>query len=107
MISSQEKEVFWVLDLVREQEADRLEALLAAVDVVAQKKVVGLGRKSSIFEQPQEIGVLTMNVSANLQRSLQLEQDRLLQENLSRLKAQASDLVFRHLDSFAWSAPPH
>ena len=37
MISSQEEKVFRVFDLVCEQEADGLQRLFAAIDVVAQK----------------------------------------------------------------------
>lgn len=40
VISSQDEEVLGVLDLVSKQEADRLERLLAAVDVVAEEEVV-------------------------------------------------------------------
>ena len=40
MITSEQEEVLGVLDLVREQQADGLERLLAAVDVVAEEAVV-------------------------------------------------------------------
>ena len=53
MVASQDEEVLGVLDLVREQEADGLERLLAAVDVVAKEEIVRLGREAAIFEQPQ------------------------------------------------------
>ena len=44
VVAAEDKEVFRVLDLVREQEADRLERLLAPVDIIAEEEVVGLGR---------------------------------------------------------------
>jgi len=63
--------------LVRQQQADHLQALLAAVHVVAQEQVVGLGREPAVLEQPQQVAVLPVHVAANLQRRLQLQQARL------------------------------
>ena len=48
---------------VCQQEADGLQALLAPVNVVPQKKIVGLRREASIFEQPQQVRVLPMDVA--------------------------------------------
>lgn len=93
VVPTQQKEVFWVLDLHRQrhevgklmqvlnavmsdlqhnascthlvgkQQADGLQALLPAVDIVAQEQVVGLWRKATILKQPQQIRVLPMNVA--------------------------------------------
>jgi len=49
--------------LEREQEADRLERLLPAVDVVPQEEVVGLGREAAVLEQAQEVRVLAVDVA--------------------------------------------
>ena len=38
VVSSEEEEVFWVLDFVREEEADGLQTLLPAVHVVAEEE---------------------------------------------------------------------
>lgn len=40
MISAEQEEVFWVLYLVRQEQADGLERLLAAIHVVAEKQVI-------------------------------------------------------------------
>jgi hypothetical protein len=37
VVPAQEEEVFWVLDLVGEEETDGLQRLLASIDVVALK----------------------------------------------------------------------
>jgi hypothetical protein len=68
VVATQNEEVFGILDLVSEQKADSLERLLATVDVVTQEEVVGLGRETAIFEETQEIVVLTVDVTANLGR---------------------------------------
>ena len=63
MVSPEEEEVLWVLDLVCEEQADGLQQLLAPVDVVAQEQVVGLGREPSVLEQPQEVRVLAVDIA--------------------------------------------
>lgn len=50
MVSTQQEEVLWIFDFVREQEADGLEWLLATIDIVAQEQVVRLGRKATVLE---------------------------------------------------------
>lgn len=67
MVAAQDEEVLGVLDLVCEQQADGLKGLLATVYVVAKEEIVGLRRKTTILEEPQEIVVLAMDIAANLQ----------------------------------------
>jgi hypothetical protein len=66
VVASQNEEVFRVLDLVREKEADGLERLLATIDVVSKEQVVRLGREATILKEPEEIVVLPVDVAANL-----------------------------------------
>ena len=63
MISSQQEKIFWVFDLVRQQQADGLQGLLASVYIVAQEQVVALWWKAPVFEQPQKIIVLPVNIT--------------------------------------------
>ena len=63
MVAAEQEEVLGVLDLVGEQQADRLERLLAAVHVVAEEQVVGLWREAAVLEEPQQICVLAVDVS--------------------------------------------
>ena len=63
MVAAQHEEVFWVFDLVGEHEADGFDGLFAAVDIVTQEEIVGLAGKSCVFEEFDEIGVLTMDVA--------------------------------------------
>jgi hypothetical protein len=58
VIASQQEEVFGKLDLVAEQEQNRLERLFASVDVIAQKQVIRLGRESAHLEQSNQVGIL-------------------------------------------------
>lgn len=66
VIASQDEKVFWVLDLVCEQETDHLKRLLAPVNIITEEKVVGLRWKSAILEQPQKIRVLPVNITTYL-----------------------------------------
>lgn len=66
VVAAKNEEVFGVLDLVCEEQADGLEGLLAAVDIVTEEKVVCFGREATVLEQAQEIVVLSMYITANL-----------------------------------------
>lgn len=67
VVTTQDEEVLGVLDLVGEKQTDGLERLLATVDVVTEEKVVGLRGESAVFEKAQEIVVLTVDITADLQ----------------------------------------
>lgn len=66
MVATQNEEVLWILDLVGQEKADGLERLLATVDVVTEKQVVRLWGETTIFEQAEEVIVLTVDVAADL-----------------------------------------
>lgn len=64
MVASEQEEVLGILDLVSEQEANRFQRVLSSVYVISQKQIVGFGRIASVLEQPQQVIVLTMDVSS-------------------------------------------
>lgn len=61
-----------LLELVAEQQHDRLDALLGAVHVVAEEDVVGAGREAAHLEEPQQVVVLPVHVSADVDRTSHL-----------------------------------
>ena len=65
MVSPQQKEVLRVFDLVCQEQADGLQRLLPSVHVVSQEQVVGLWRKTTILKEPQEVCVLSMNITCD------------------------------------------
>jgi hypothetical protein len=73
VVAAQDEEVLGVLDLVSKQEADHLERLFASVNVVTQEQVVGLGREPTVLEQTQQIVVLSVDVSTDLDGGLEFE----------------------------------
>ena len=52
VVSSQNKEVLRVLDLVCKEQADGLERLLATVDIVTEEEVIRLWRETAVLEEP-------------------------------------------------------
>lgn len=63
MIAAQQEEVFGVFDLVGQKQTDGLQRLLPSVHVVSQEQVVAFRGEASVFEESQEIIVLTVDVA--------------------------------------------
>lgn len=66
VVTSEDEEVFGVLDLVGKEQANSLKRLLTSVDVVTEEEVVGLGREATILEESEEIVVLSVDITADL-----------------------------------------
>ena len=67
VVAAQDEEVLGVLDLVCEEQADSLQRLLATIDVVTEEEVVGLRWEATVLEETEEVVVLAMNVTADLE----------------------------------------
>lgn len=63
MISSEQEEVLRVFNFIGEKQAHSLETLLATINVISEEKVVGIRGEATIFEQSQQIIVLTMDIT--------------------------------------------
>jgi hypothetical protein len=107
VVTSEDEEVFGVLDLVGEEQADGLKRLLTSVDVITEEEVIGLRREATILEESEKIVVLSVNITTDLDRSLKLEEDRLRDEDLTGLGAKVADLGFKELNLLARSAASH
>jgi hypothetical protein len=107
VVTSEDEEVFGVLDLVGEEQADGLEGLLTSVDIVTEEEVVGLGGEATVLEESEEIVVLSVDITADLDRGLELEEDGLGDEDLAGLGAEITDLGLEELDLLAWAAASH
>lgn len=125
VVTAQDEEVFGVLDLVGKEKANRLERLLATVDVITEEEVVGFWGKTTVFEEAQEIVVLAVDVATDLLRvshdtstarldcdryldgRFQLQEDGLRNEDLPSLGAQITNLRLQKLDLLSRPAAPH
>jgi len=119
VVTTEDEEVFGVLDLVRKQKTNGLERLFSSVDIVTQEEVVCFWGETAILEQPQEIVVLSVNVTydvsllqrmnvgltANFDRRLEFEEDRLADEDFTSAGTEVLDLVFLQSYRFARSVP--
>jgi len=103
MVSAQDEKVLGVLDLVGEQQADRLQRLLSSIDIVSQKQIIGLGWETTVLEEAEQVVVLSMDITADFDRCLQLQEDRLVDEDLTRSCAQKLDLIFCELNLLSWT----
>lgn len=63
MVAPEQEEVLGVFDLVRQQQADGLQRLLPSVHIVAQEQVVGLWGEAAILKEPQQVCVLSVDVT--------------------------------------------
>lgn len=66
VVATEDEEVFGILDLICEEQADGLERLLATIDVVAEEEVVSFRGETTVFEETEEIVILAVNVTADL-----------------------------------------
>lgn len=66
VVSSEDEEVLWVFDLVCQQKTDGFERLFASIYVVAEKKVVCFRGEAAVLKEPEEIIVLSMNITTDL-----------------------------------------
>lgn len=81
VVATQEKNVFRVADFKAEQEQKGLDRLLASVDVVTQEKVVCCGWHATQLKDSHEVAKLAVNIADDLDRSTELQQGRLRQED--------------------------
>lgn len=107
VVTAEDEEVLWVLDLVGEEKADGLKRLLSSVDVVTEEEVVGFRWESSVLKESKEIVVLSVDITANLNWCLELKEDWLGDEDLARLGAKVTDLSLQQLDLLSWSRASH
>jgi hypothetical protein len=79
--------------LVRQQQTDSLQTLLSSINVITQEEIVCLGRESTVFKQSQQVVVLSVNISADLDGSFQFQQDWLCDEDFPCFRAEELDFV--------------
>ena len=79
MVPSQEEKIFGVLHLIAKHEANCLDALVRAVNIIPEKQVVRLRWETAHLEQPEEVIILPMRVATNVYGSCHFQEHRLRQ----------------------------
>ena len=83
MVSSQDGDAVPVPNFECDEQRNRLDAVVAAVHVVAHEQVVGFRRRAADFEEFDEIVELSVNVSADRDGTLDSRDILLLGQNFS------------------------
>ena len=66
MVASDECDALWVSHLESEEQEECLNGVVAAINKVAHKEVIGVGALPSHLEQLHQVVKLTVDVTANL-----------------------------------------
>lgn len=91
MVTSEQEEVFRVLDLEGEEQTESLDGVLSAVNIVSQEEIVSFRRHATKFKQFQKVMELSVQVTTNLDRSFQFKEHGLVHENFSSLSQETDD----------------
>ena len=98
MVAAQEEDVVWVLDLQRKEQADRLDALAPAVDVVSQEEIGGLRGEPTVLEEAQHIVVLAVDVPADFDWGVDFYEHGLREEDSLDTFDESENIRFSELD---------
>ncbi len=71
MVPTQDEEILWILDLVREKQANGLKRLFTSIDVVPKEEIICFGWESSVFKEAEKVVILAMDITADLQEAKQ------------------------------------
>lgn len=72
MVTPEQEEVLWVFNFVGQQKADGLKWLFSPIHIVSKEQVVTFRRIAAIFEEPEKIVVLSMDVACKEKSRLTL-----------------------------------
>ena len=106
VITSQHKYLLWVLQLERQQQAQHFKTLSAAINIIAQEKVIiasDISRLTWRFpnvEEAHQVMIVTVNVAEDLNRRLEvvLDQNGLRCKHLLALGNKVQDLLLFNVE---------
>ena len=100
VIPSKKEEVFGVFDLVAQEEENRLETLFPAIDVITQEEIIRRRGEATHLEETNEIAVLSVDVSYDLDGRGEFDEGRLGKEDFSRGLTDGGDFDVLEADGF-------
>jgi len=98
MISTEHEEVLGVLDLVAEEQADGFNVLASTIHIVSKEDVVRISGETSLAEDSEQIGILTMDVAADDHRSFDFDESRLAHEHFLDHLAELREFILADVD---------
>lgn len=63
MVASEHEEIFRVFDFVCQHQTYGLDRLFSPIDVISQKQIVSVSGKTCVFEQFNQVGILSVDVA--------------------------------------------
>ncbi|EPY36715.1 protein phosphatase [Strigomonas culicis] len=93
VVAAEQEEVLRVDNLVTVLQNDGLDAVLAAVHVVSEEEIVRVGGEPALLVDAQQVVVLPMGVATDAHRRLDLQQHRLLHEDLAHRVQHGTHIV--------------
>jgi len=63
VVTAKQKEVFFILELIGQQQNNCLKTLLTAVNVVTKEEIVGIRRESTVFKKPKKVHELSVYIT--------------------------------------------
>lgn len=94
VVASKQGDVGWILQLEAQQELECLNGVEPSVDEISHEDVSGVGDLTALIEKFQKIVELTMDISADSDRSLDWLHIALFDQDLFDLLAKDSQLSF-------------
>lgn len=94
VVASQQPQRVRVVNLERPQVQDALDTKVAAVDVIAEEQIAGLGRVAANLEQLHQVVVLAVDVAAHGDGGVHLEEVGLGAQNLAAPSQNEEGLLF-------------
>jgi len=70
VISTKNKKVFGVFDLVGKEQANGFQGLFSSIDIIAQEQVIGFRREATVLKKSEEVIILAMNVTCERRRQV-------------------------------------
>jgi hypothetical protein len=84
MVAPQDEEILRILDLVGKQQTYSLERLLSPIDVIAEEQIVGLWGEATVFKQSEQVIILAVNITTDLNKRQAVQRQNRKSTNLDR-----------------------
>ena len=94
MISPEDGDFVWIFDLEGEQQTDSLDTLSSSINVIAHEEIGGIRREASVFEEPEHVVVLSVNISADLYWCTDFYEHGLFHEYVFSCANESEDVIF-------------
>mmetsp|Transcript_32093 Transcript_32093/g.53031 ORF Transcript_32093/g.53031 Transcript_32093/m.53031 type:complete len:208 (+) Transcript_32093:716-1339(+) len=95
VVTTEHEKVLRILDFVSKEKANCFQRLLATVHVITQKHIIGFRREASVFKETQQIIVLPVDITTDLDRRFEFEKHGLANQKVTTTKTEHFDFCLR------------